>query len=214
LAQRARTAWGTLKYNPVLTKLKMLGGTFVAYVLPRPELLDGETIQLELRPAPYRDAIPRRILQLWWLIILISLLLMLLLGYLAVLGGNSPFVGILGFFPLMLVAWAIDERLQYEQWRLILTNWRTIIFMPDPKAWGRVDSIRMGAGKISVIDTNFSPSAWWGIFQTWTGARDLVISMSGYAFKEGRAEVQGGLTIPDVMPGDIKKLEEKVFGKK
>ena len=52
---------------------------------------------------------------------------------------------------------------------------------------------------------------WWRIWQLFTGARDLVISISGYEFKPDAAEVKGGLVIPDVMPEDVSKLEEIVF---
>ncbi len=44
-----------------------------------------------------------------------------------------------------------------------------------------------------------------------TGARDLVISISGYEFKPDAAEVKCGLVIPDIMPEDVSRLEEIVF---
>ena len=40
-----------------------------------------------------------------------------------------------------------------------------------------------------------------------------MISISGYGFKTNTAEVRDGLIIPDVMPEDVKKLEEIVFKK-
>jgi hypothetical protein len=185
-----------------------------AYALPHVQFLEGETTLLEIRQAPYRDAIPRRIFAYWWLVLLLSGLIMLLVAFFEMQAQTSLLLTwLVLFLPISLFAWAAQEKLHYEQWRVILTDRRTILFMPDPKSWWRVDTIRMGKGKISVVDTNFSRSPWWGLFQTWSGARDLVISMSGYAFKEGHAEVQGGLIIPDVMAEDVKKLEESIFKK-
>jgi len=45
-----------------------------------------------------------------------------------------------------------------------------------------------------------------------TGARDVILSLTGYEFKPEGAEVKGGLRFPDVMPEDIVKLEEIIFG--
>jgi len=61
------------------------------------------------------------------------------------------------------------------------------------------------------VDVNLSSNQWWRMWQLFTGARDLVMSISGYEFKPDAAEVKGGLVIPDVMPEDVSKLEEIVF---
>jgi hypothetical protein len=119
--------------------------------------------------------------------------------------------GIVFLLFLVLVTQAAEERLRYTQWLLLVTNRRTIVYMPIPKSRFLVDNVRLQAGKIQVVDVNLSPNQWWRIWQLFTGARDLVISISGYEFKPDAAEVKGGLVIPDVMPEDVSKLEEIVF---
>lgn len=63
-----------------------------------------------------------------------------------------------------------------------------------------------------MVDTGWSPHPIWGFFQAMTGARDVILSLAGYEFKPEGAEVKGGLRFPDVMPEDIARLEEIVFG--
>ncbi len=191
--------------------LRPLADALTAYILPSPKLLRGEEIQIEIHQAPYRNSVPRGIARNWWLILIFTGILMLLIHYLTHSTVMSFFAVLL---PLLLFLWAIEEILHFKQWRLYITNRRTIIYVPDPRGWLLVDNVRLQAGKIQVIDTSFSPNPWWGLFQTWTGARDLIISLSGYEFKPNTAEVKGGLIFPDVMPQDITALEEIVFPKK
>jgi hypothetical protein len=40
----------------------------------------------------------------------------------------------------------------------------------------------------------------------------VMLSMGGYEFKEEGAKVKSGLRFPDIMPEDIIKLEEQIFG--
>lgn len=206
-------AWrSTEKQNRLVKELVTLAHAFSDYALPPPYerlLLDGEKVLLEIRQAYYRNKVPSTILKFWWLVLAATAAVGLLLFHLTASWAVAALVILL---PLLIFAWALTEQLHFHQWRLIITDKRTIIYMPDPDSWWRVDHVRMGGPKkIAVVDANFSRSAWWGIFQTITGARDLVISISGYAFKANRAEVQGGLTFPDVMPQDIRKLEEIIF---
>jgi hypothetical protein len=40
----------------------------------------------------------------------------------------------------------------------------------------------------------------------------VILSLTGYEFKPEGADVKGGLRFPAVMPEDIAKLEEIIFG--
>ena len=200
----ARTGWGKLL-------LRVTHG-LAEDVVPSPQLLRGEEVQIEIRQAWYRHVVPFWILRYWWILIGFSLVLTVALGYLARRLGGSPALGLLGLvLPLAAFGWATEEKLRYKQWLLLVTNRRTIVYMPAPRSRLLVDNVRLQAGRIQVVDVNFSPNRWWRMFQLMTGARDLVISISGYEFKPDAAEVKGGLVIPDVMPEDVSKLEEIVF---
>lgn len=184
-------------------------------VVPTPRLLRDEVIQVEIRQAWYRHVVPYNILRYWWLTLLASILISVLIGYVAYYFGGPWVMGLIGVaLPAGLFVWATEETLRYKQWLLLVTNRRTILYMPTPRSRFLVDNVRLQAGKIQVVDVNFSRSRWWQLWQFLTGARDLVISISGYEFKENSAEVKGGLVMPDVMQDDITKLEEIVFPKK
>ncbi len=211
LSRGIRARWEDIARSDMAERIEKVTDALTAYVLPRPQLLRNEEILLEIHQAPYRDAIPKQIMGLWWLILIFTAGLMLAIWYYSKSMGIALIALVL---PLLTFLWALQEMLNYRQWRLLITNRRTIIYVPDPRSWLLVDSARLQAGKIQVIDTSFSTSPWWGIFQSITGARDLIISMSGYEFKPNSAEVKGGLIIPDVMPEDVAALEEVVFPKK
>ena len=181
-------------------------------VVPRPRLLRDEEIQIEIRQAWYRQAVPMTILRYWFLILAVAEILGMALGYLLYqLDGLLIVGGIVFLLFLALVTQAAQERLRYKQWLLLVTNRRTIVYMPVPKSRFLGDNVRLQAGKIQVVDVSLSPNQWWRIWQLLTGARDLVISISGYEFKPDAAEVKGGLVIPDVMLEDVSRLEEIVF---
>ncbi len=181
-------------------------------VVPRPQLLRDEEIQIEIHQAWYRHRLPYKILHEAWITLLITLSAMVMIGFLATWLGVSPLFSLVAFLlPPMLLMWATQEMMRYKQWQLLVTNRRTIVYMPAPRSRFLVDNVRLQAGKIQVVDVSFSPNRWWRIFQLLTGARDLVISISGYEFKPDAAEVKGGLIIPDVMREDITRLEEIVF---
>jgi hypothetical protein len=200
----ARTGWGKL--------LLRVTHDLAEDVVPSPQLLRDEEVQIEIRQAWYRHVIPFGILRYWWILIGFSLVLTVALGYLARRLGGSPALGLLGLvLPLAAFGWATEEKLRYKQWLLLVTNRRTIVYMPAPRSHLLVDNVRLQAGRIQVVDVNFSPNRWWRMFQLMTGARDLVISISGYEFKPDAAEVKGGLVIPDIMPEDVSRLEEIVF---
>ena len=102
------------------------------------------------------------------------------------------------------------ERFEYLQYRLLKTNARLIISIPQHGAWPLIDNIEL-KGAPSILDTNWSTSPVWRVFQFFTGARDLYISMSGLQFVEGRAKVRDALVIPDIMPEDVFELKKLVF---
>ncbi|MGC9393971.1 MAG: hypothetical protein ACP5J4_03870, partial [Anaerolineae bacterium] len=97
-------------------------------------------------------------------------------------------------------------------WQFIVTDKRIILITPHPQRRGFADVIYLKGGKIQVLDTNFSKSPLWGLFQMIYGTRDVMLSMSGYEFLETGAQVKGGLRFPDVTPEDIRRLEELIFG--
>jgi hypothetical protein len=194
----ARRAWADLKSS----------------VLPRLDLLEGEAVKLDIHQAYYRYAVPLWLWEHRVLILILTTILGILIGVWSVRSGASWMFGFAAFLiPLVLFVWVVEEFVHYKQWRLVLTNWRTILYMPAAKSRWLVDDIRLQAGKIQVVDVNFSSNPWWRMFQIFTGSRDLIISISGYGFKANSAEVKDGLIIPDVGPDDIKKLEELVFKK-
>jgi hypothetical protein len=51
----------------------------------------------------------------------------------------------------------------------------------------------------------------WRIFQAFTGARDVYLSLAGYQFVEGTARVRDALVMPDIMPEDVHQLKKLVF---
>ncbi len=181
-------------------------------VLPEIHYLDGETQQLEIRMAPYRWRIPLLILR----VSLVILVLAVILALVAYLTHWHPYLTYT-FLALIILSAAmivlqLENLLLYEQWRFILTDKRIILVTPDPERRGFADAIYLKRGKIQVLDTNWSKEPWWGLLQAIDGSRDVMLSMSGYEFKEQGARVKGGLRFPDVTPEDIRKLEQLIFG--
>ncbi|MBN1954730.1 MAG: hypothetical protein JW900_06725 [Anaerolineae bacterium] len=113
---------------------------------------------------------------------------------------------------LFLLFESLRQVILHEQWRFIVTNKRIILITPDPQRHGLADAIYLKRGKIQVVDTNWSSSPVWGLFQSITGSRDVLLSLAGYEFQTKGAVVKGGLRFPDVAPSDIAKLEELIFG--
>ncbi len=188
--------------------------------LPEVHRFEGEEDRLIIRMAPYRRTVP-----------LIGLkvsggmaILALILGVVELLFVDGSWVVgsiqvTLGLLALILAGLALSvavkfaqDLLIYAQWEFILTNRRIILITPDPDRVGYADAIYLKGGKIQVLDTNWSKNPFWGLFQAVYGSRDVVLSMSGYEFAEQGARVKGGLRFPDVMPEDIIKLEELIFG--
>jgi hypothetical protein len=176
-------------------------------------LLPGEEPELEVRLAWYRDIIGHFVFRFFVLLIIITLAITAVLVIWSVyLGGLSLWWALLppaGFLILLLVA--IQQRIHYRQWRLLKTNARLIISVPQVGAnLPIVDNIEL-KGLPAVVDTNWSPSLFWRTFQFFTGARDLSISLQGYRFIEGTARVADSLIMPDVMPDDVFELKRLIF---
>lgn len=181
-------------------------------VLPTPRLLQGETVQLEIRMAPYRIQAARWLATGTLVLLFISLFSAALASFLHAPTPLQAGLWLLTVLALLGLIRAIGHILLYHQWRFILTNKRIIIIAPDARRRGFADAIYLKGGKIQVVDTSWSRNPIWGIFQAMTGARDVILSLAGYEFKPEGAEVKGGLLFPDVMPEDIIRLEELIFG--
>jgi len=181
-------------------------------VLPTPRLLKDETVQLEIRMAPYRVQAARWLANAAIILLLLSLPAAILASVLKAAVLLQAGAWLLFALALTGLTKAVQYILLYHQWRFILTNKRIIIIAPDARRRGFADAIYLKGGKIQVVDAGWSRSPIWGFFQAATGARDVILSLAGYEFKPEGAEVKGGLLFPDVMPDDIARLEELIFG--
>lgn len=171
----------------------------------------NEKVQLEIRQAWYRDILGLIILDYLCYFVVTALIISSIVGIVGFFQSWSPWVVFIPFIIFgMFVYYAAYERVRHMQWRLLKTNARLIISLPESEESFLVDSIEL-KGLPSVIDTNWSKSPILRLFQVFTGARDLYISLSGYQFTEHSARVRDALVMPDVMPQDIRKLKELVF---
>lgn len=178
---------------------------------PMERPIPGEEVQLEIRPAWYRDIFGHFFFHYFWQLFAATVVLSLLVGVIAYLNGFTLFTMLLPMALLFMFGlYSLQERLEFMQYRLVKTNARLVISLPQPGAWPFVDNIEL-KGLPTVLDTNWSPKPIWRFFQTLTGARDLYISMSGYQFIEGSARVRDALRIPDVMSDDAFQLKRLVF---
>lgn len=179
--------------------------------LPKPHYLDGESVQQVIRMAEYRIKTSQIMGVVGLFLFIPALVVLLLMWWLGsetgeMISGAMAVVGLL-FLAQSLIGW-----LSYQQWQFIVTDKRYILVTPDPDRQGFADAIYLKRGKIQVLDTNFSHSPLWGVFQILTGSRDVMLSMGGYEFYETGAKVKGGLRFPDVVPEDIRQLETLIFG--
>lgn len=175
-------------------------------------LLPGEEPQLEIRLAWYRDILGGIIFHYFGWVLGVALLLTLGVFIYAVF--FAALVWYVALIPLglfiIVVLIAIKERIEYLQWRLLKTNARLIISIPQPGTLFLVDNIEL-KGLPTVVDTNWSRNPVWRVFQFFTGARDLYLSLAAYRFVEGTARVGDALIIPDVMPDQVFELKRLVF---
>lgn len=178
-------------------------------------LLPGEEPQLEIRLAGYRDILGHIVFGVFGWVFLLTLILAVGTAVYLIRDGfafNTALLYALAPFGLLIlvIVIAIQERIEYKQWRLLKTNARFIISIPQPGSRLLVDNIEL-KGMPNVIDTNWSRNPVWRVFQFFTGARDLYISLAAYKFIEGTARVGDALIIPDVMPRDVFELRKLVF---
>jgi hypothetical protein len=179
--------------------------------LPKPHYLEGEEVTRIFQMAPYRAQIPETSIVLCLIAVLIAAAIFIAsltmdLEAMTLLGGA------LGIGGLILLVRSAEARLEYEQWKFILTNKRVILVTPDPERQLFADTIYLKEGSIKVLDTNFSKNPIWGFFQITRGTRDVMLSLSGYEFQETGAKVKGGLRFPDVEEENVRALEELIFG--
>lgn len=180
-------------------------------VLPEIHYLEGETPQLEIRMAPYRWNVPLWLLRISIGVLIVSLALAVVAHYIWSPTAMYTFLAV-AMLAVGMIFVQFENLLLYEQWRFILTDKRIILVTPDPERKGFADAIYLKRGKIQVLDTNWAKHPFWGLIQAIDGSRDVMLSMSGYEFKEQGAQVKGGLRFPDVTPEDILKLEQLIFG--
>ncbi len=174
-------------------------------------LLPGEVVQIVIHLAWYRDIIGLLVFDYFRYFLAGTILTSVLIFSLGVIQGFSLWYATLPTVILIgLAATAVRERVEHRQWRLVKTNARFIISIPQHGAFPLVDNIEL-KGMPSVLDTNWSPNPFWRLFQFTTGARDLYISLTAYKFVEGTARVGDALIIPDVMPDDVYELRKLVF---
>ena len=174
-------------------------------------LIPGEEEQLEIRMAWYRDILGYIVLHHFRVVLLLTIIIALIVVALSFIVTYSIIYALvpLGIMLILLLIGGL-ERFEYLQYRLLKTNARLIISIPQHGAWPLVDNIEL-KGAPNILDTNWSPNPLWRIFQFFTGARDLYISMSGLQFAEGKAKVKDALIIPDIMPEDVFELKKLVF---
>jgi hypothetical protein len=175
-------------------------------------LLPNEEPQLEIRLAWYRDIVGGIVFHYFNYVLGVTLLLAAgILLYSLFNPTVSPYFAFAPFALLVvLLVYALLERIEYQQWRLLKTNARLIISIPQPGSLFLVDNIEL-KGLPQVVDTNWSRNPVWRIFQFITGARDLYLSLAAYRFVEGTARVGDALIIPDVMPDQVFALKRLIF---
>jgi hypothetical protein len=178
---------------------------FLEAFLPKPHYLEGEVVQQVIRMANYRAQMPR-MLGIVGVVLLLPSLIIFGAASLALSTTIQLVSGILAIAALLFLLESAQEWLNYNQWQFIVTNKRFILITPHPQRRGFADVIYLKGGKIQVLDTNFSKSPLWGLFQMIQGTRDVMLSMSGYEFLETGAQVKGGLRFPDVTPEDILQM--------
>ena len=179
------------------------------------QLIPGEEMLLEIHLAWYRNFAAQLIYNYAFILFLMAVVSSALGFMLAAQFGLDPlWTSIAPWALLMLFClYALYERFTYLQWRLVKTDQRIIITMPQPGTWYLVDTIEMNNAP-SVLDENWADSGLRRMFQALTGARDLYISLVGLQFDQGTARVKDALVIPDVSHEDVMKLKTLVFTKK
>jgi hypothetical protein len=175
-------------------------------------LLPGEVPVLSIGLAAYRAFPANYIFRYLGLLIVLTVLATAVLLMAAFTAGIGYIFAAIP--PLMLAAIIVGSARQYiiyNQWRVMKTNKRLIISLPQPNGFPLIDNIEL-KGMPTVIDTNWSRNPVWRVFQFFTGARDMYISMVAYKFDQDTARVGDSLIIPDVTLHDVIEFKKVVFG--
>jgi hypothetical protein len=177
------------------------------------QMMPGEEMLLEIHLAWYRNFAAQFLLYYPFIVLLLTVFFSAMGYMLAVSYGfdlfwftTAAWFGLIGF-----CFYALYERFNYLQWRLVKTNKRLIITMPQKDAWYLVDTIEMNNNP-SVLDENWAESGMRRTFQALTGARDLYISLVGLQFDQGTSKVRDALVMPDVPHEDAERLKVLIFG--
>jgi hypothetical protein len=174
-------------------------------------LLPDEVPVLSIGLAWYRGFPATYVFQFLGLLIILTvmatavLVILGLLNRLSLLFAFAP--------PLTLIAiilGSVRQYITYKQWRVLRTNKRLIISLPQINGFPLIDNIEL-KGLPVVVDTNWSRNPVWRFFQFFTGARDMYISMVAYRFNENTARVGDALIIPDVTLHDVLEFKKVVF---
>ena len=174
-------------------------------------LLPGEEPQLEIHLAWYRDLIGGLVFGYFgWLLALTLLATAAVLIFSIARGFTLILAALPAVLLVVIMIAAVRARIEYRQWRLLKTNARLILSIPQPGSLFLVDNIELKALP-NVIDTNWSRNPLWRLFQLVTGARDLYLSLVPYRFVENTARVGDALIFPDVMPEQVFELKRLVF---
>lgn len=177
-------------------------------IWPEIQLLPNEVVEVEIPLAWYRDITGNIVFGYFYWLVGLILAITAVLFYLQL----SLFMMAIPFMMMgLLIFEALREYIEYNQWRLVKTDKRLIITMPQHNSWPLVDTIELGTMP-RIIDTNWSSNVVWRTFQFFTGARDVYISLTGLQFVEGSAQVRDALIIPDISPDDVFELKRLVFG--
>ncbi|MEM7801207.1 MAG: hypothetical protein AAF633_18590 [Chloroflexota bacterium] len=173
-------------------------------------LFDGEEARLVIYQAWYRNASAFLFYNYGLLVLLVTILLSLLIGLLNVdlrlFADRTANMLIPPMLALIWLLYGLFENFQYLKSRLIVTNRRIILAIPQRDDWYLTDTIEL-TGKPQVIDANWSNNRGLRIMQIISGARDLAISLQGLQFVAGTAQVRDALVIQDVELEQIRELK-------
>ncbi len=174
-------------------------------------LLPGEEPILQIGLAWYRAFPANIIFKYFGFFLILTIILTVILLSMALF---ETFSIIFAFIPLLIFIAAVvggaQQYIVYTQWRVLRTNKRLIISLPQPNGFPLVDNIEL-KGVPTVIDMNWSRNPVWRVFQFFTGSRDMYISMVAYRFNETTARVGDALIIPDVTLRDVLEFKKVVF---
>jgi hypothetical protein len=175
-------------------------------------LLPGEEPILQIGLAWYRAFPANIIFRYFGLFVILTIVITVILLILAYFDKFGYIFAIIpGLLLISIVAGSAQQYIIYNQWRVLKTNKRLIISLPQPNGFPLVDNIEL-KGMPTVIDTNWSRNPAWRFFQFFTGSRDMYISMVAYKFNENTARVGDALIIPDVTLRDVLEFKKVVFG--